>query len=154
MDINKAKANARALLMVHGLRGWTVVVDNAKRRAGQCDYRKREISLSRPVITAMTEEETRLVVLHEIAHALTGPGHGHDGVWRRMCINIGGDGKRCHTTTIEGRYMGTCPNGHVAYKHRMSKAISDGSSCGKCTRVRGYNARFAITWVDTMVGVL
>ena len=36
------------------------------------------------------------IVLHEIAHAIVGGHHNHDKVWKDCCINLGGNGKRCH----------------------------------------------------------
>lgn len=153
MHTRQAVREATALLELHGLyrQGWRVVLDNARRRAGQCNYRERVIKLSRYLTEARTPEQVRDTVLHEIAHALT-PGHGHDGVWQRKCLSIGGNGQRCHDTELPGRYVGTCPNNHKTYRHRMSKAIRIGSSCGKCSGgVGGYQARYALTWVDTGV---
>lgn len=31
-------------------------------------------------------------VAHEVAHALVGPAHGHDAVWRRKAVELGGSG--------------------------------------------------------------
>ena len=47
-------------------------------------------------------EETKDVVLHEIAHALTGRGHGHDAVWKRMCIKVGARPERCYKSEENG----------------------------------------------------
>lgn len=94
------KSDAQALLIAtmakHGLieQGWGIRWDRAKQRAGQCNYTYRRISLSEPLFAHFDESAATLVILHEVAHALT-PGHGHDRVWRAKCIAIGGDGKRC-----------------------------------------------------------
>ncbi|MBR3142146.1 MAG: hypothetical protein IKF09_03235 [Clostridiales bacterium] len=47
------------------------------------------IRISRPMAKVNSWDAIRIIVLHEIAHALT-PGHRHDGVWRNKCIEIGG----------------------------------------------------------------
>lgn len=40
-----------------------------------------------------SKRRVRLVILHEIAHAMVGTSHGHDEVWKKKCLEIGGDGK-------------------------------------------------------------
>ena len=80
----KAALETAAMMMrEHGLHDWTVRLDNARRRAGQCDYRRREISLSRHYVRHADDAHIRDTILHEIAHALVGPHHGHDAAWRR-----------------------------------------------------------------------
>ena len=91
---------AASLMAAHGLDGWNVKLDHARRRAGQCDYRKREISLSRHYVRHAEESHIRDTILHEIAHALVGPRHGHDAVWRRKAREIGCTATRCHTLTF------------------------------------------------------
>ena len=88
---------AASLVAAHGLDGWNVKLDHARRRAGQCDYRKREISLSRHYVRHADASHVRDTILHEIAHALVGPRHGHDAVWRRKAREIGCTATRCHT---------------------------------------------------------
>ena len=92
---------------------WTFVWDNrAVRRYGQCRYRQREIGITKKLALINTIEESKDVVLHEIAHALTGRGHGHDHVWKRMCRKVGAKPERCYKSkdrggsvnTIEGKY--------------------------------------------------
>ena len=92
---------------------WTFVWDNrAVRRYGQCRYRQREIGVTKKLALINTIEESKDVVLHEIAHALTGRGHGHDHVWKRMCRKVGAKQERCYkpkdrggsVNTIEGKY--------------------------------------------------
>ena len=92
---------------------WTFVWDNrAVRRYGQCRYGKKEIGVTKKLALINTIEESKDVVLHEIAHALTGRGHGHDAVWKRMCIKVGAKPERCYkpkerggsVNTIEGKY--------------------------------------------------
>lgn len=64
----------------------------------------KSVELSSQLVQLNDETIVRTVILHEVAHALT-EGHGHDRVWQRKCIEIGGDGKRCYdsstTNTIQ-----------------------------------------------------
>jgi len=147
-----ALRQARALMHLHGLEGWTVKLDNAKARYGQCCHDTKQISLSRYLTAVRTEAEVYNTVLHEIAHALT-PRHRHDAVWQRKFIALGGDGKTHSDLKPEARaslpyrYVGTCPNGHTSGRHKMSKGIKAGASCGQCSR--NYDARYVLKWVDT-----
>lgn len=62
------------------------------------------VELSTKLVQINDVERVRLTILHEVAHALT-EGHGHDYVWKAKLLEIGGDGKRCYsssdTNTIE-----------------------------------------------------
>ncbi len=64
----------------------------------------RRIELSSKLVDINDEDVVKRVILHEIAHALT-EGHGHDAIWKAKLLEIGGDGKRCYsssdTNTIE-----------------------------------------------------
>ena len=105
---------AGELMRAHGLGGWSVRLDHARRRAGQCDYRRRIISLSRHYVRNAEPAHIRDTILHEIAHALVGPRHGHDAVWRRKAREIGCTAARCHTLTFaEAPWIARCPKGCV-----------------------------------------
>ena len=67
---------ATKLMREHGLTGWRVKLDHARRRAGQCDYNTKVISLSRLYVRNAEKNHIRDTILHEIAHALVGPHHG------------------------------------------------------------------------------
>lgn len=56
------------------------------------------VELSTKLVEINEPERVRLTILHEVAHALT-EGHGHDRVWKAKLIEIGGDGKRCYSST-------------------------------------------------------
>jgi len=48
MDTNAAHEIANELVQRHGLAGWTVEFDRAKRRAGVCQHGRQQIGLSDP----------------------------------------------------------------------------------------------------------
>ena len=55
-------------------------------------------------------DQVRDTILHEIAHALVGPGHGHDAVWKRKCREVGARPERCGQADMpEGRWRGFVP---------------------------------------------
>lgn len=131
MDLFEVRRTAVELLALHGLPHWRVVFDRAKTRAGQCRFDTREISLSAPLMRLQEAPEVRETILHEIAHALVGPHHQHDEVWRRTAQRIGASGERMLRThaVVTPEWTGICPNGHVAHRHRRpAKPIS----CGEC----------------------
>jgi predicted SprT family Zn-dependent metalloprotease len=114
--------------------GWILRFDHSKRRFGQCSYSRRRISLSRALVALNGPEKVGGTIRHEIAHALVGPGHGHDWVWKRMAVRCGDDGKRCYSADVvtpEAPWTATCPKCKQVFKrHRAPKA--DRTSWCKC----------------------
>jgi predicted SprT family Zn-dependent metalloprotease len=134
VEILEARRLAVGLMRRHGLTGWRLVFDNAKTRAGVCRAAPREIGLSRVLTALHSEAEVTDTILHEIAHALVGPAHGHDAVWRARALAIGSSAKRCVPSTAPkppGPWVGTCPYGHVTTRHRQPTRVQ---SCGHCSR--------------------
>jgi len=80
---------ARGLLEEHGLSGWQFQIDNARQRCGSCHYQRREITLSRHFIKLNSATEIRITLLHEIAHALVGPGQAHGPQWQQAARRLG-----------------------------------------------------------------
>ena len=121
---------ATSLMREHGLKGWRVKLDHARRRAGQCDYTNRVISLSRHYVRHADPTHIRDTILHEIAHALVGPFHGHDVVWRQQARKIGCTAARCHTLEFaRSRWIMQCPNGCFAVERHRRKS---GLVCADC----------------------
>lgn len=105
---------AREVLQTHGLSDWKVEIDGAKRRAGICRFDKSTISLASGYISKASESEIMNTILHEVAHALVGPHHGHDKIWKRQALRIGCDGARCHNVSFtEKKWEIYCDCGKV-----------------------------------------
>jgi predicted SprT family Zn-dependent metalloprotease len=138
MDLYKAQQLAVNLMDKHNLfeKGWRFSFDTARRRFGCCNYSYKQITLSKALVLVNDEARVKNTILHEIAHAIVGRGHGHNNVWKRKAIEIGCDGKRCYTTqnTIvpEAKYIAVCGTcGHKHKKHRLSRKTS---ACGVCCK--------------------
>lgn len=70
---------------------------------------------------------------HEIAHAVAGPDHGHDKVWKRAAIMVGAKPNRCHDVHLDHRrkWILVCPTcGFTTYRARIRKNMH--YSCPKC----------------------
>jgi predicted SprT family Zn-dependent metalloprotease len=144
VEITDARRLAQGLMKQHGLTGWRLVFDNAKTRAGICRAQPKEIGLSRVLTGLHSAAEVRETVLHEIAHALVGPEHGHDAIWRRQARLIGSSARRCVSSDAArpaGPWVGTCPSGHQLTRHRQPVRVQ---SCGECSR--GFDAAFLLDW--------
>jgi predicted SprT family Zn-dependent metalloprotease len=144
MDLGEARRLGWELLEEHGLRDWSFTFDQAKRRAGVCRYAKRQISLSAPLTRLHPVEEVRDTILHEVAHALVGPRHGHDAVWRATAVRIGCSGQRCTSAdapAIEGAWVGTCPGGHRVTRHRRPARPM---ACARCAP--GFDPAHVLSW--------
>jgi hypothetical protein len=144
MEVSRALVLGRRLLREHGLEGWTIVADRAKTRAGVCRFAKRQIGISAPITTLHDESDVVDTLLHEIAHALVGPQHGHDSVWRAKALEIGCSGDRCVSSDsprVPGDWTGRCPAGHEKSRHRAPTRLM---SCGQCSR--RFDARHLFTW--------
>lgn len=105
MNLTDAKRLAEGLMADHGLpaSGWTFTFDSAERRMGVCRYQSRSIGISRLFAAEASEREVRDVALHEIAHALVGPGHKHDHVWKAKARQIGATPKSCGVNPYAAR---------------------------------------------------
>ncbi|MCY7396455.1 MAG: SprT-like domain-containing protein [Nocardioides sp.] len=144
MDLRDACALAEHLLEVHGLRGWTVEYDAAKSRAGVCRYTARVLGLSAPLTSLHDEAEVRDTILHEIAHALAGPAHGHDAQWRRIATRIGSSGHRCVSADaprVQHAWLGVCPAGHTTGRHRRPERVA---TCAQCSRA--FDLAHLLSW--------
>lgn len=145
MRRQEARDLARSLMDASGLFDWRFRFDHAKRRAGACTHATRTISLSRPLTDLYDADTVRAVILHEIAHALVGPDHGHDAAWRRAARSLGApDSARLPSSlpAPDAPWVGTCPR--CGATRRLYRAPRRVSSCGVCSR--SFDASRILTW--------
>jgi hypothetical protein len=131
-DLQRVRAWADALIALHLDASWSFAFDNAKRRAGLCSYTAKRISVSRYLAARYDDDTNHQTLLHEVAHALAGPDAGHGPAWRRVARDLGYVGGTTHdgeTATELAPWVGRCPAGHVAYRHRRPTRPT---SCVKC----------------------
>jgi predicted SprT family Zn-dependent metalloprotease len=139
----EARRLARELLDVHGLDGWSFAFNRSKRDLGICRFGPRLIELSVHFVERNAGSAVRDTLLHEIAHALVGPGHGHDAAWQRMCLRVGARPERLsyEADMPEGRWQAVCGGcGRLHHRHRRPKRMT-GWFCCYCGPTRG-----KLTW--------
>ena len=139
---DRALGRCRELMQLHGLNaaGWTAKLDESRSRAGACHYTKKWILLSRLYVRAASAAQLDDTILHEIAHALVGPHHHHDAVWRAKARAIGCSGDRCHTLQFSPpRWIVACEAGcftRTAHRRRRRAVCR---RCGSPVTWRPWN---------------
>lgn len=140
----RIRAEARALLDAHGLSAWEFGFNANVRRAGVCFFphggEPGRIELSIHFASANSDDEVHDTLLHELAHALVGPGHGHDDVWKAKCRQIGAKPEACYGEEVEmplGRWRAVCPGCATEFdRHRRPKR-ADAWFCRPCGPASG-----------------
>lgn len=114
-------------------KGWDYGYDRAKKRLGQCCFGPKLITFSLPYINCNAIEQMHNTILHEIAHALVGPGEGHGIIWKNKARSIGAKPQRCNDDPLiikpMGDYMFKCAC-NVYYFHRKTR--SNSRKCLRC----------------------
>lgn len=134
----QARLLASELMALHGLRDWLFTFNKRKRHLGLCFHEAKTIAVSIYLVERNEIEEVRDTILHEIAHALVGPEHGHDRTWKRKCLEIGARPQRCGQADMpRGRWQAKCGGcGSEYHRHRRPKRLT-GWHCRSCGPERG-----------------
>ncbi len=144
-ELSRVTTWANALIALHlNPAVWSFGFDNAKTRAGQCNYTAKKITVSRYLAARYDDDEIHQILLHEIAHAMAGSAAGHGGRWVAIAREIGYEGQRLHEGDRAddlAPWVGRCPAGHEFYRHRRPKARL---SCSLCAR--GFSSSHLIAW--------
>ena len=138
-DLPRVRHWAEALIRHHldpvfGAGVWSFGFDNAKRRAGLCNYTDKRITVSRYLAEKFDDDEAHQILLHEVAHALAGAGAGHGRDWVRIARGLGYVGGTTHTGEIaheRAPWVGHCPGGHEHFRFRKPTREA---SCGQCSK--------------------
>jgi len=149
-ELDRVRMWATALIVLHLDSGWSFGFDNAKTRAGLCDYTARRITVSKHLAARYGDDEIHQVLLHEVAHAVAGTHAGHGPRWKAIATELGYEGKRLHDGAIAEElapWIGTCPAGHTHYRYRRPARPL---ACGRCSR--RFDSAHTITWRNRTVG--
>jgi predicted SprT family Zn-dependent metalloprotease len=143
-ELERVRHWAEALIRLHLDETWSFGFDNARTRAGLCNYDRKRISVSRLLAARYEDDEIHQVLLHEIAHAMAGPRAGHGPGWKAVAADLGYEGKRLHDGAVASElapWVGTCPAGHQHFRYRRPTRPL---SCGRCSR--RFDPVFRIEW--------
>ena len=151
MDLQQAQQLALELMELHGVTddGWDFRWSHGKKQLGCAQIRKRKrsfgrveeektIKLSRHLVALNDEDEVKDTILHEIAHAIAGIEHGHNEVWKTVCLQIGAKPQRLagrDVKVVEPPYVIMCGNCDevLAKRHRrIRKERLARSYCQRC----------------------
>ena len=144
-DLAQVRRWADALIAAHLDPSWTFGFDNAKKRAGLCNFSAKHITVSRYLAARYADDDVHQILLHELAHALAGPRAGHGPRWKKVAFDLGYDGKRTHDGEIADElapWVGTCPAGHTHFRYRQPTRPL---ACGLCAR--RFDQAHAISWL-------
>lgn len=136
MELAEAHDLSQRLIDFHGLtaRGWAFGFNRNKRRLGVCKQDDRRIELSEHYVLRNDRDHVIDTILHEIAHALVGTQHGHDDVWKAMCLRVGASPSSCSSTAImpDGYWQAKCPGCATVFsRHRRPRRLR-GRYCVAC----------------------
>jgi len=115
MDRTTAVTFTREKLNQHGLKDWSVrtTADPNHSFLGICIYKDKVIMLNAHHIDIHPYKEVVCTILHEIAHALVGPGYGHGPVWATKAREIGCDNtEACSTLNMPAHVIDAIRSGH------------------------------------------
>ena len=137
---------AQQLFQQHGLVNYSFGFDRAIRRAGLCNYSQKRITISRHLVEAGDMHVVEQVLLHEIAHALTGQAAGHGKIWKAKASELGYLHQRIDGTPLAkqvAKYKGICPGGHEHFRSRQPARLL---SCKLCAP--SFSRRYLISWSE------
>lgn len=113
--------------------------NNNKTRAGMCLFSPPSIFISNYFVNSprTTSKDIKDVILHELAHAMTGPyvENPHGVEWKTCAKEIGCSGDRCSKPFItlnQCNYILKCPKGCKTGRHKLpTKFVSSPKRCAK-----------------------
>ena len=125
-------------------RTWSFEFDNAKKRAGLCNYTEKRISVSRYLAhdTTTTRSTRSCCTRSRTPSPGRAPGTGRSG--RRSRRSSASSGSRTHDGEVAHElapWVGRCPAGHEHFRYREP---SRPLSCGLCRR--GFDRANLIVW--------
>lgn len=143
---------ANALIALHlDPTVWSFDFDNAKTRAGLCNFAEKRITVSRYLASRWEDDDIHQVLLHEVAHALAGNRAGHGPKWKSIAAGIGYEGSRVHSGAVAddlAPWVGLCPAGHRHFRYRRPARPL---ACGLCAR--RFSAAHLIDWKKREISV-
>lgn len=164
MELALAEQLCKRLMLEHGVSHFGFAWMNGRRTFGYCQFGRLgrqyrhangaalggTIMLSRPLVSLNDETHVRDTILHEIAHALVGPHHGHGRVWKAMAARVGARPERCYHDSVARpphNWELVCKvHGVVGRRVRRGRSLQ---ACTQCCRARNggrFHADYLLEW--------
>ncbi len=89
MDITEAKKLAKDVATENEIFGWKIYFGNDDSVGATCWHDIHAIELTESFILDNAKDVCKNLILHEIAHALTGWEAHHNEAWKAKCVEIG-----------------------------------------------------------------
>lgn len=89
VSIPEAHAFSIDMLSQHNLLDWKIRWNRRAGEAGSASYNSKTITLSALAVGRWDWPLVTALIKHEVAHALVGPDHGHDKVWKKQAKDLG-----------------------------------------------------------------
>jgi len=134
MELDHATEIATRLIRENGLIDWDFRLNRNKRRLGACKQYLKRIELSEHYVQRNEIAHVTDTVLHEIAHALVGCEHGHDAIWKAMCMHLGCKPKACEAEVDmpSGDWNAQCPSCRQEFSRHRKPLSVRGMYCIPC----------------------
>ena len=135
--IKEAVLLGAQLLIENGLGDWKIDLNKGRKSLADTYHKDKRISFSRSFITVATKEQFVGVTLHEIAHAMLGPGYGHGKEFVELCTKISPNPDYAtHSADVRiGMYIYECPN--CNYGGASNKRLE--AYCQECFEKQQYH---------------
>lgn len=133
-ELERVRRWAEALIRLHLDDSWSFGFDRAAKRAGLTSFTERRITVSKHLAERWDDDDVHQTLLHEVAHAIVGPGEGHGARWLRTARELGYVGGRTHQGEIAAEragWVGRCPGGH---EHVRFRAPRGRYACRPCSK--------------------
>ena len=133
MELDDVRKLVNELFTKYKIKNWNFEFFTKKKSLGMCDFNTKTLYIGLQYCAVNDEKRIRNTLLHEVAHILVGLKNGHNFIWRRKCVEIGGDGERLTQTdkivaTYKHQYK--CPACNTIYP--THKRLSTIGFCSKC----------------------
>ncbi len=152
-NIESVAFSAKEMISKFLDKSWKFEWSQSSTYAGVCYYKRKIIKLSDKIMQLNLNNEKFIIdtILHEIAHGIDWERNrvcGHGTSWKRICLELGGNGQRCFSSREialpKGKFNYVCPEcGHTLNCNRKLKRTNACKSC--CDKHN--NGRFDIRFI-------
>jgi predicted SprT family Zn-dependent metalloprotease len=140
MNLQTADAIAHRLVSQHlAGQGWRIRWNNNRGRMGVCKHSVKTLEFSALLFRHIDENEVVDTITHEIAHAMVGPGQGHNWVWACQHRALGGSGNRAWSNAdvskATAKHLLQCRNEACTFettRNRLTQKVRDNNRCPRC----------------------